>query len=115
MLGALQKARRAVEWNLWNRLVPDEMLDEEVEKLLEVLQSKHQQGLRQFKFMINRGVECDLYTAQGFEALSAALTGAINGMWEIDDADKGAGVSGFWDKDGLWQNRRRLAQTFWTD
>jgi enoyl-CoA hydratase len=115
MLGALQPARRAVEWNLWNRLVPNEMLDEEIEKLLEVLQSKHQQGLRQFKFMINRGVECDLYTAQGFEAFSAALTGAINGMWEIDDADKGAGVAGFWDKDGLWQNRRRLAQTFWTD
>jgi enoyl-CoA hydratase len=115
MLGALQKARRAVEWNLWNRLVPDEMLDKEVEKLLEVLQSKHQQGLRQFKFMINRGVECDQYTAQGFEALSAALTGAINGMWKIDDADKGAGVAGFWDKDGLWQNRRRLAHKFWTD
>ena len=115
MLGALQRAHLAVEWNLWNRLVPDEMLDEEVEKLLEVLKSKHQQGLRQFKFMINRGVECDLYTAQGFEALSAGLTGAINGMWEIDDADKGAGVTGFSDKDGLWQTRRRLAHKFWAD
>jgi enoyl-CoA hydratase len=95
--------------------VPDEKLDDEVEKLLEVLQSKHQQGLRQFKFMINRGVECDLYTAQGFEALSAALTGAVNGKWEIEDADKGAGIRGFSDKDGLWQTRRRLAHKFWTD
>jgi len=115
MLGALHTARRAVEWNLWNRVVTDGTLDEEVAKLLEVLQSKHQQGLRQFKFMINRGVECDLYTAQGFEALSAALTGAVNGKWEIEDADKGAGVKGFWDKDGLWQTRRRLANSFWTD
>ena len=115
MLGALHAARRAVEWNLWNRVVTDGTLDEEVVKLLEVLQSKHQQGLRQFKFMINRGVECDLYTAQGFEALSAALTGAVNGKWEIEDADKGAGVKGFSDKDGLWQTRRRLANSFWMD
>jgi enoyl-CoA hydratase len=115
MLGALHSSKRAVEWNLWNRVVPDEKLNDEVEKLLEVLQSKHQQGLRQFKFMINRGVECDLYTAQGFEALSAALIGAVNGKWEIEDADKGAGVKGFSDKDGLWQTRRRLAHKFWAD
>ena len=69
MLGAIHHAKRAVELGLWNRVVPNDQLDAEVNKLLEVLKSKHQQGLRQFKFMINRGVECDLYTAQGFEAL----------------------------------------------
>ena len=115
MLGALHPASRAVEWNLWNRAVPDDRLDEEVESLLEVLRSKNQQGLRQFKFMINRGVECDLYTAQGFEALSAALTGAVNGAWEIEDADKGAGILDFGAKDGLWQKRRALAKNFWVD
>jgi len=115
MLGALHPASRAVEWNLWNRAVPDDRLDEEVEKLLEVLASKNQQGLRQFKFMINRGVECDLYTAQGFEVLSAALTGAVNGAWEIEDADKGAGIVDFGAKDGLWQRRRALAKNFWVD
>jgi len=115
MLGALHPAATAVEWNLWNRAVPNDQLDKEVERLLEVLQSKNQQGLRQFKFMINRGVECDLYTAQGFEALSAALTGAVNGAWEIEDADNGAGIVDFWNKDGLWHKRRALAKNFWVD
>ncbi len=58
MLGALQSARRAVEVGLWNRVVGNEELAAETERLVEVLLSKHQQGLRQLKFIINRGVEC---------------------------------------------------------
>jgi enoyl-CoA hydratase/carnithine racemase len=115
MLGALHSARRAVDLTLWNRMVPHDRLDEEVGRLLEVLRSKNQQGLRQFKFMINRGVECDLYTAQGFEVFSAALTGAVSGMWEIDDADRGLGISGFTEKNDLWEKRRALAKDFWVD
>ena len=115
LLGALHSGKKAVEWNLWNRLVPDDQLDNEVEKLLEVLKSKNQQGMRQLKFIINRGVECDLYTAQGFEVLSAGLTGAVSGMWKIKDADQGKGIIGFTDKAGLWQTRRRMAKDFWAD
>jgi enoyl-CoA hydratase len=115
MLGAIHHARKAVELGLWNRMVANDQLDGEVNMLLEILKSKHQQGLRQFKFMINRGVECDLYTAQGFEALSAALSGAVNGMWEIEDADKGTGIKGFTEKDSLWNKRRSLATNFWID
>jgi enoyl-CoA hydratase len=67
LIGALHSARKAVEWNLWNCVVPNDQLDMEVSKLLEVLKSKNQQGLRQLKFIINRRVEADLYTAQGFD------------------------------------------------
>ncbi len=115
LIGALHSAEKAVEWNLWNRVVPNELLDTEVELLLDVLKSKNQQGMRQLKFIINRGVECDLYTAQGFEVLSGALTGAVSGMWKIKDADQGKGIIGFTEKDGLWQTRRRLAKDFWVD
>ena len=115
LIGALHSGEKAVEWNLWNRVVPNEQLDTEVELLLDVLKSKNQQGMRQLKFIINRGVECDLYTAQGFEVLSGALTGAVSGMWKIKDADQGKGVIGFTEKDGLWQTRRRLAKDFWVD
>jgi len=115
LIGALHTAQTAVDWNLWNRIVPIDQLNAEVERLLEVLRSKNQQGLRQLKFMINRGVECDLYTAQGFEALSAGLTGAVSGMWKIKDADQGKGIYGFQDKDSLWKKRRNLAKDFWTD
>lgn len=95
--------------------MPNDQLDTEVELLLDVLKSKNQQGMRQLKFIINRGVECDLYTAQGFEVLSGALTGAVSGMWKIKDADQGKGVIGFTEKGGLWQTRRRLAKDFWVD
>jgi len=115
LIGALHSGKKAVEWNLWNRVVPNDHLDDEVERLLEVLKSKNQQGLRQLKFIINRGVECDLYTAQGFEVLSAGLTGAVSGMWKIKDADQGKGVIGFTEKAGLWQTRRRMARDFWVD
>ena len=115
LIGALHSGKKAVEWNLWNRVVPNDHLDDEVEQLLEVLKSKNQQGLRQLKFIINRGVECDLYTAQGFEVLSAGLTGAVSGMWKIKDADQGKGIIGFTNKAGLWQIRRRMAKDFWVD
>ncbi len=71
LLGALHPASRAVQLGLWNRVVPDGRLEAEVDALVEVLLSKNQQAVRQLKFIINRGVEADLYTAQGFEALSA--------------------------------------------
>lgn len=115
ILGAIHPARRAYELGLWNRIVPDEALDDEVHKLLKVLASKHQQGVRQLKFIINKNVETDLYTAQGFEALSAALTAAVNGYWEIPDADKGQGLKAFAEKNELLKKRRGLAQNFWVD
>lgn len=115
LIGALHSGKKAVQWNLWNRVVPNEQLDNEVELLIDVLKSKNHQGMRQLKFIINRGVECDLYTAQGFEVLSGALTGAVSGMWKIKDADQGKGILGFTEKDGLWQTRRHLAKDFWVD
>ena len=54
---------------LWNRVVPDDQL-EEASSAREAAATKHHQGLRQLKFIINKGAEADLYTAQGFEAMS---------------------------------------------
>jgi enoyl-CoA hydratase len=115
LLGGLYPAARAAHLGLWNRVVAAERLDAEVDALIEVLLSKNQQAVRQLKFIINRGVEADLYTAQGFETLSAGLTAAVNGAWIVPDADDGAGIRAFIDKDSLWQRRRRLAQRFWSD
>lgn len=115
LLGALHPARRAVDLGLWNRAVPDDTLDDEAERLVEVLLSKNQQAVRQLKFIINHGVEADLHTAQAFEALSAGLTAAVNGAWRVPDADAGAGIAGFTAKAGTWQSRRELARDFWVD
>jgi enoyl-CoA hydratase len=114
-IGALHPARRAVELGLWNRVVPEDELEEEVGSLLRVLLSKNQQALRQLKLIINKGVEADLYTAQGFELLSAGLTSAVNGAWEVPDSDHGTGIQSFSQKGELWKSRRALAQDFWVD
>jgi enoyl-CoA hydratase len=115
IIGALMPAKRAVEWNLWNRVVPTDQLDAEVDALLEILRSKNQQACRQLKYIVNRGCETDLYTAQGFEMLSAGLSGAVNGAWQVADADQGAGITDFAQKGELWKKRRALAKNFWTD
>jgi enoyl-CoA hydratase len=115
LLGALQSARRAVELDLWNVVVPDGTLHSELDLLLELLRSKDQQAMRQLKFIINNGVEADLQTAQGFEVLSATLVAALNGMSDIPDRDNGgAGVLGFAAKNELGQRRRDLARNFWS-
>lgn len=115
LLGALHPARRAADLGLWNRVVADDQLEQAVAELIEVLLSKNHQASRQLKFIINRGVEADQYTAQGFEALSAALSGALNGAWKVPDADKGLGVLDFAGKGDLWRTRRGLAKDFWID
>lgn len=115
IIGALMPASRAVDWGLWNRVVAPEDLDQEVDKLLEVLRAKNQQACRQLKMIINRGCETDLYTAQGFEMLSAGLSGAVNGFWRVEDADQGSGVMDFFNKGEQWKKRRALAKNFWVD
>jgi enoyl-CoA hydratase len=96
-------------------VVPADRLDEEVEALLEVLRVKNQQACRQLKYIINRGCETELYTAQGFEMLSAGLSAAVNGYWQVADADQGSGVVNFAEKGELWRQRRALSRNFWAD
>ena len=91
LLGALYPAARGLELGLFNRVVPDEHLREATDELVQLLLIKNQQGLRQLKFMINRGVEADLYTAQGFEVLGAGLTGALLMGGGLPDSDSAHG------------------------
>ena len=115
IIGAIMPAKRAVDWGLWNRVVTDDKLDDEVDALLTVLRAKNLQACRQLKYIVNRGCETDLYTAQGFEMLSAGLSGAVNGAWEVADADQLAGIKNFTEKGDLWKKRRGLAKNFWAD
>jgi enoyl-CoA hydratase len=47
--------------------------------------------------------------------LSAGLTGAVNGAWQVADADQASGILSFIADDERWQKRRALARAFWTD
>ena len=46
---------------------------------------------------------------------TAGLTGAVNGEWQVEDADAGKGIDGLTDHGSLWQHRRGLALDFWSD
>jgi len=118
MIGALQSAARGVEWGLFNRAVPDDQLDTEVNRLIEVLLVKNQQTLRQLKFVLNKNADADIHTALAFEAMNEVITSAVN--WtkstpEIPDAEPGKGLEAFTTKDELWERRRSLAREFWSD
>jgi enoyl-CoA hydratase len=117
LLGALHPAGRGLELGMFNRVVADNTLASETQKLVDLLQIKNQQGLRQLKFMINKNVEADLYTAQGFEVLGAALTGAINGSGAPSDADGRQGWASYVTKDpeSPIRRRREMAKDFWVD
>jgi enoyl-CoA hydratase len=93
--------------------VDDDRLQAEVDALVQVVLSKNQQAVRQLKFIIDYGVEADLHTAQGFEALSAGLTGAVNGAWQVSDADQASGIVSFIAGGEQWKARRVLARDFW--
>lgn len=117
-LGALHKPERGVELGLFNRVVDNESLTVETDRLVDLLLSKNQQGLRQLKFTINKNVEADLYTAQGFEAMGAGMTTAVLGSGgPIPDADTAHGWASYSAKDpnSPTRKRRQVAKDFWVD
>jgi enoyl-CoA hydratase len=59
LIGALQSAHRGVEWGLFNRAIPDDQLDTELERLIDMLLVKNQQALRQLKFTMNKNADAD--------------------------------------------------------
>jgi enoyl-CoA hydratase len=118
LIGALQSAERGVEWGLFNRAVPDERLDDELARLVEVLLAKNQQTLRQLKFVLNKNADADMTTALAFEAMNEFMTAAVNWRPEtpaVPDAEPGKGLEAFVEKNELWQRRRQLALEFWAD
>ncbi len=116
LLGALHSARRGHELGLFNRIVGDDELESETKRLCDLLLMKNQQGLRQLKFMINRGVEADLYTAQGFEVLGAGLTASILRSGGLDDSDTAHGWPSYrTNADNPIRARRAASRDFWAD
>lgn len=117
LLAALHPARRGLELGLFNRVVPNDRLDAAARELIDLLLIKNQQGLRQLKFMINKNVEADLYTAQGFEALGAGLTSAVMGAWQVGDADGAHGWQAYkaGGRDSAIRARRERSKSFWVD
>ena len=117
LLGALHPAKRGVELGLFNRVVGDNQLAAATDELVELLRLKNQQGLRQLKFIINKNVEADLHTAQGFEAVQAGFTSAVLMNNLVADSD---GIHGWLayskgEANSPIKKRREKSISFWTD
>jgi enoyl-CoA hydratase len=118
LIGALQSARRGVDWGLFNKVVPDTEMDSELERLIDVMLVKNQQALRQLKFTMNKNADADMTTALAFEAYSELATAAVNWRPEtpmIPEAEPGKGLEAFATKNELWQERRNRAIDFWSE
>lgn len=117
LIGALHHAQRGYDLGLFNRIVDDEDLQTETTALVDLLLIKNQQGLRQLEFTINRGVETDLYTAQGFEVLGARLSTSLLLSAGLPDSDGGHGWLDYRNGDGddPIAKRRATSTDFWTD
>jgi len=117
LLGALHGARRALDLGLINRVVPNDRLAAETDRLVQVLLSKNQQGVRQLKMILNKGIEADLYTAQGFEAVQAGFTSSTLWHQVIPDSDASHGWDTYKGKlaDSKTRQRREKAKDFWVD
>jgi len=118
LIGALQSAARGVEWGLFNKAVPDAEIDDELNRLIEMLLVKNQQALRQLKFVLNKNADADMATALAFEAMNEVISSAVN--WrpdtpQIPDTEPGKGLEAFATKNELWQRRRDLAIDFWAE
>ena len=118
MIGALHSAKQGVDWGLFNAAVPQQQLDAEIEKFIQMMLVKNHQTLRQLKFVLNKNADADVATALAFEQMNEVITASNN--WrpdtpKIPDAEPGHGLQTFKDKGSLWNKRRNLAINFWTE
>jgi enoyl-CoA hydratase len=117
MIGAIHSAARAVDWGLFNRTVPDADLEDELSAFVELMLTKNQQTMRQLKFVLNKNADADVQTALAFEAMNEVITSAVNWRGDtppVPDAEPGAGLEAFTEKNELWERRREAAIDFWS-
>jgi enoyl-CoA hydratase len=116
MIGAIHPAEEAVDEGLWNRMVPADELEDEVASLIEVLESKNAQTLRQLKFVLNYGAETPLPLALGFERMNEGLSASNAwGVGPVRDSEPGEGLEAFRSKNDRHDRLRELSDDFWVD
>jgi enoyl-CoA hydratase len=116
MIGAIHPAEEAVEEGLWNKAVPAEDLDTAVASLIEVLESKNMQTLRQLKLVLNYGAETPVPLALGFERMNEGLS--ASNAWDVgpvSDAEPGEGLEAFRSKNEKYERLRELSDDFWIE
>lgn len=99
LIGALFSAATAERYDLVNRIVAPEDLDDEVRALSEVMLAKHPLTVRRTKFIMNKGADLHVSGALAFEVPIQPIAG-------------NAGIADFVDPEAR-ARRRRLSRDFW--
>jgi enoyl-CoA hydratase/carnithine racemase len=102
MLGALFNGETAERYNLVNRLVEPEGLDEEVARLTRVILTKNPIALRRTKFALNKSADMTIQQALSLERPITPFP------------QEAAGIRDFQTKEGR-EKRRKLSRGFWSD
>jgi enoyl-CoA hydratase len=101
LLGTLFSAQKAERYDLVNRLVEPDDLESEVEKLIEILLSKHREALRCTKYYLDHGADLDYSNIMAFEGTPQ------RGRSQL-------GIQDFVDTESR-NKRRELLDGFWYD
>jgi enoyl-CoA hydratase/carnithine racemase len=97
-------AETAERYNLINRIVAPEQLDDEVEALCRVMLEKNPVTVRRTKFIMNRGADLHVSGSLAFEVP----------LMPFDVASEGKGLQDFADREAR-AKRYELSRTFWQD
>ncbi len=101
LLGTLFSAQKAERYDLVNRLVEPEDLDAEVDRLFEIILSKHPQAMKVTKYFIDKGADLDWSNVMAFEQAPQRT-------------EFGQGVKDFAETTTR-NERRKLLDGFWFD
>ena len=101
LLGTLFSGQKAERYDLVNRLVEPEDLEAEVERLTEILLSKHPQAIKCTKFFLDNGADLDYSNVMAFEGAPQRV-------------QFGQGIKDFVERESR-DERRKLLDGFWFD
>jgi len=101
LLGTLFSAAKAERHGLVNRLVEPEDMDAELDRLIEIILSKHPQVTHVTKYFVDRAADLDYQNVMAFEGAPQRVP-------------FGEGTRAFVERDSR-DDRRRLLHDFWFD
>lgn len=107
LIGALFDAATAERYDLANRVVAPDRLDEEVAALTEVMLAKHPVTVRRTKFALNQGADHHISAALAFEV-------PLQPFPPAEDGRLSQGIVDFVSREER-ERRRALSRDFWQD
>ena len=102
LIGMMFSAEKAERYDLVNRVVAPEELDDQVAQLTHIMLQKHPMTVRRTKFALNKSADLPVQGALAFEVPIMPYARGSSGLKDFKDADSR-------------KKRRELSKDFWSD